>query len=216
MSQEIVEEAPAHRLPVARRGNWLRRLYHWVLGWADTPYGTPALAALAFAESSFFPIPPDVLQIALSVGKPRRSFYYAAVSAAASVLGGIAGWYIGCGLWWSVSEFFFTYVPGFSHDNFDYVGRLYADNAFWAIFAAAFTPIPYKVFTIGAGVFNVSLQTLIVASVLGRSGRFFLVATAIYFFGARAKAVLERHFEWLTLLLFALVVAGFLAIRMLL
>lgn len=215
MSQEIVEETQSHSVPVTRRGNWLRRLYHWVLGWADTPYGTPALAVLAFAESSFFPIPPDVLQIALSVGRPRRSFYYAAVSAVASVLGGIAGWYIGFGLWWSVSEFFFTYVPGFSHENFDRVRQLYADNAFWAIFAAAFTPIPYKVFTIAAGVFNVSLQTLIAASVLGRSGRFFLVATAIFFFGARAKAVLERHFEWMTLLLFALIIAGFLAIRLL-
>lgn len=215
MSQEIVEETQTHDVPVPRRGNLLRRLYHWVLGWADTPYGTPALAVLAFAESSFFPIPPDVLQIALSVGRPRRAFYYAAVSAAASVLGGIAGWYIGYGLWWSVSEFFFTYVPGFSHENFDRVRQLYSDNAFWAIFAAAFTPIPYKVFTIGAGVFNVSLQTLIAASVLGRSGRFFIVATAIFFFGARAKAVLERHFEWMTLLLCALIVAGFLAIRLL-
>lgn len=215
MSQEIVEETQPHGLPVPRRGSWLRRLYHWVLGWADTPYGTPALAILAFAESSFFPIPPDVLQIALSVGRPRRSFYYAAVSAAASVLGGIAGWYIGFGLWWSVSEFFFTYVPGFSHENFDRVRQLYSDNAFWAIFAAAFTPIPYKVFTIGAGVFRVSLQTLIAASVLGRSGRFFLVATAIFFFGARAKAVIERHFEWMTLLLCALIIAGFLAIRLL-
>ena len=215
MSQQIAEEASYGVAPAPRRAGWLRRLYNWVLGWADTPYGTPALAALAFAESSFFPIPPDVLQIALSVGRPRRSFYFAAVSAAASVLGGIAGWYIGSGLWWSVNDFFFEYVPGFSQANFNHVQRLYAENAFWAILAAAFTPIPYKVFTIAAGVFNVSLQTLIVASVLGRSGRFFLVATAIFFFGARAKAVLERHFEWMTLLLFALVVAGFLAIRLL-
>ena len=215
MSQPIAEETPPASPAAPRRGNWLRRLYHWVLHWADTPYGTPALALLAFAESSFFPIPPDVLQIALSVGKPRRSFYYAAVSAAASVLGGIAGWYIGHGLWWSVSDFFFSYVPGFTHEHFADVQRLYAENAFWAIFAAAFTPIPYKVFTIGAGVFNVSLQTLIAASALGRSARFFLVATAIFFFGARAKTVLERHFEWMTLLLFALVVAGFLAIRLL-
>ncbi|HEX5444835.1 MAG TPA: VTT domain-containing protein [Pirellulales bacterium] len=216
MSQEIAEEASSGVAPAPRRAGWLRRLYYWVLGWADTPYGTPALAALAFAESSFFPIPPDVLQIALSVGRPRRSFYFAMVSAVASVLGGIAGWYIGRGLWWSVSDFFFNFVPGFSHENFDYVRKVYDDNAFWAILAAAFTPIPYKVFTIGAGVFNVSLQTLILASVLGRSGRFFLVATAIFFFGARAKAVLERHFEWLTLLLFVLVAAGFLAIRLLL
>jgi membrane protein YqaA with SNARE-associated domain len=202
--------------PVPARPNFLKRLYHWVLHWAETPYGTPALALLSFAESSFFPIPPDVLQIALSVSKPRRAFYYAAVSAVASVLGGIAGWYIGHALWQTVGHLFFSYVPGFTHENFERVARLYGENAFLAILAAAFTPIPYKVFTIAAGVFSheVSLQTLIIASALGRSGRFFLVATAMFFFGARAKAILERHFEWLTLALFALVLAGFLAVRL--
>ena len=201
--------------PARKRPNLMRRLYHWVLGWAETPYGTPALAAISFAESSFFPIPPDVLQIALSVSKPRRSFYYAAVSAVASVLGGIVGWYIGRSLWLSVDDFFFNYVPGFTQQNFRHVEQLYGNNAFWAILAAAFTPIPYKVFTIAAGVFHreVALETLVVASVLGRSGRFFLVATAMFFFGERAKAILERHFEWITLLLFAMLVGGFLAIR---
>ncbi len=199
----------------ARRPNLLKRLYLWVLGWADTPYGTPALALISFAESSCFPIPPDVLQIALSVSKPRRSFYYAGVSAAASVLGGIAGWCIGYALWASIGDYFFEYVPGFSHKNFDAVSKLYGENAFLAILAAAFTPIPYKVFTIAAGVFHesVSLQTLIAASIIGRSGRFFMVAACIFFFGDRAKAILEKHFEWLTLALFALLVLGFLAIR---
>lgn len=206
-------------LPAAKiRLNPLKRLYHWVLHWAETPYGTPALAILSFAESSFFPIPPDVLQIALSVSKPRRSFFYAAVSAVASVLGGIAGWYIGRALWLSVDDFFFNYVPGFSHANFERVESLYGENAFLAILAAAFTPIPYKVFTIAAGVCHrsVSLQTLVIASIVGRSGRFFLVATAMFFFGEPAKAMLERHFEWITLALFALLVGGFLALRVLL
>ncbi|HEV7223662.1 MAG TPA: hypothetical protein VGN42_13225 [Pirellulales bacterium] len=207
----VAEAAPV------RRPNIVKRLYLWVLGWADTPYGTPALALISFAESSFFPIPPDVLQIALSVSRPRRSFYYAAVSATASVLGGIAGWYIGYALWSSIGDYFFEYVPGFSHKNFELVGRQYGENAFLAILAAAFTPIPYKVFTIAAGVFHdaVPLQTLIAASIIGRSGRFFLVATCIFFFGARAKTMLEKHFEWLTLALFALVVLGVLAIRLL-
>jgi membrane protein YqaA with SNARE-associated domain len=195
------------------RRNPLKRLYHWVLRWAETPYGTPALALVSFAESSFFPIPPDVLQIALSASKPRRSFYYAAVSALASVLGGIAGWYIGRGLWLSVDDFFFNYVPGFTHENFNYVGDLYHKNAFLAILAAAFTPIPYKVFTIAAGVWEVSFQTLVIASIVGRSGRFFLVATAMYFFGEPAKAFIERHFEWMTFVLFAMIVLGFMAIR---
>lgn len=214
MSESISTGAPIER----RKLNPLKWLYQWVLHWADTPYGTPVLALLSFAESSFFPIPPDVLQIALSVSKPRRSFYYAAVSAVASVLGGVAGWYIGRALWLSVDDFFFNHVPGFSHANFNQVEKLYGENAFLAILAAAFTPIPYKVFTIAAGVCHstVSLQTLILASAIGRSGRFFLVAAVMFFFGESAKTALERHFEWVTLALFALLVAGFFCIRFLL
>lgn len=196
-----------------RKENIARRLYHWVLHWADTPYGAPALAIISFAESSFFPIPPDVLQIALSVSQPRRSYYYAAVSAVASVLGGVAGYYIGAMFWTVMSGFFFSYVPGFSQENFAKVQEAYHGNAFLAIFAAAFTPIPYKVFTIAAGVFQVPMSTLVLASALGRSGRFFLVATVIFFFGEQAKRFLEKYFELATLVLCALGVGGFLAIK---
>ncbi len=198
-----------------KRPNVLRRLYQWVLHWADTPYGTPALFAISFAESSFFPIPPDVLQIALSMSQPRRSFYYAAVSALASVLGGIAGWLIGYAFWELVGDFFYAYVPGVTPENMDYVGGLYRDNAFLAIFAAAFTPIPYKVFTIAAGIFHdyVSLQTLILASALGRSCRFFLVAASIYLFGPSVKRLLEQYLEVATLVLFVLLVGGFVLLK---
>jgi membrane protein YqaA with SNARE-associated domain len=197
-----------------RRG-LIRRLYAWVLHWAETPYGTPALAAISFAESSFFPIPPDVLQIALSVSRPRRSFYYAAVSAVASVLGGIAGWWIGYGVWAIVSDFFYNFVPGITPQNVAYVGQLYQENAFWSILAAAFTPIPFKVFTIGAGVFHeyVPLATLVMASAIGRSGRFFLVATCVFLFGPTVRSLLERWLEVATLVLFVLVVLGFVTIK---
>jgi membrane protein YqaA with SNARE-associated domain len=200
----------------ARRPHALKRLYNWVLHWAETPYGTPALFAIAFAESSFFPIPPDVLQLALSISKPRRSFYYATVSAVASVLGGILGWVIGYALWAAVSGFFFNYVPGFSTETFDYVSTKYHDNAFFAIFTAAFTPIPFKVFTISAGVCEISLGVLIAASVLGRSGRFFLVATCIFLFGPGVRALLDKYFELATVILCVLFVLGFLAIKYLL
>lgn len=208
--------APNELAAPAPRRNVFRRMYDWVLSWADTPYGTPALAAISFAESSFFPIPPDVLQIALSVAKPRRSFYYAAVSAAASVAGGIVGWLVGAALWHAVDGFFFEYVPGFTPENFDLVRQKYQENAFIAIFAAAFTPIPYKVFTIAAGVFDVSLGVLFLASVLGRSGRFFLVAAMIRIFGPTVKDLIERYFEVATLVLGALLIGGFLAIKWLL
>jgi membrane protein YqaA with SNARE-associated domain len=197
---------PAAPNAAPRRENLLRRLYHWVLHWAETPYGTPALFTISFTESSFFPIPPDVLQIALSVSKPRRSFFYAAVSSVASVLGGILGWFIGFVLWSAIGDLFISYVPGMSQENIDHVGKLYRDNSFVAIFAAAFTPIPFKVFTVSAGIFHeyVSLSTLIVASALGRSARFFGVATCIFFFGPKVKHLLEKYFEIATLALCAL------------
>jgi membrane protein YqaA with SNARE-associated domain len=201
---------------VSPRRGLLRRLYDWVLSWADSPYGLTGLAAISFAESSFFPIPPDVLQIALSVAKPSRSFLYAAVSTIASVAGGVLGWSIGWGLWQFVSGWFFTYVPGFSQEKFEYVQTLYQSNAFLAIFAAAFTPIPYKVFTIAAGVCAVPLGTLVIASALGRGARFFLVATATFFFGATAKRFLDRYLELITLLLLVAIVAGFMALKFLL
>lgn len=200
---------------VGRRPNAFKRRYLWVLHWADTPYGTPALAAISFAESSFFPIPPDVLQIALSVGKPKRSFYYAGVSATASVLGGILGWMIGTFLWHAVEDLVFS-IPGFTREAFTHVRGLYLSGAFLAIVTAAFTPIPFKVFTIASGVFGVPLGTLVVASAIGRSGRFFLVAAAIYVFGPTIRSFLDRYLEWITIGLFALLVAGFYAVRYLL
>jgi membrane protein YqaA with SNARE-associated domain len=202
----------------ARGRSLLRRLYDWVLSWADTPYGTPALFGIAFAESSFFPIPPDVLQIALSVSKPRRSFYYAAVSGVGSVLGALFGWFVGFALWWALADFFYRYVPGCTPENIARVGELYRDNAFIAILGAAFSPIPYKVFTIAAGVFHeyVSLQVLIVASILGRFGRFMSVAACIYFLGPGIRSVLERYFDTVMWLLLILLVAGFVALKWLL
>lgn len=191
----------------------VKRLYLWVLHWAETPYGTPALFGLSFAESSFFPIPPDVLQIALSISKPRRSFYYAAVSVAASVLGAILGWYIGHGLWAIVGDFFFNYVPGVNERNFEIVRGMYREWGFLAILIAAFTPIPYKVFTIAAGVFQVGLPVLIFASILGRSARFFSVAVCIYFFGPNVKRLLDRYFDLAVLVFTVLLIGGFVVIK---
>lgn len=206
---------PTTELQETKPRGIIRRLYDWMLSWADTRYGTQALFFISMAESSFFPLPPDVLQIALSVSKPARSFFYAAVSAVGSVLGGIIGWMIGYALWQYCGDFFLTYVPGLSQETVDYVGKLYQDNAFWSILAAAFTPIPYKAFTISAGIFHdyVSLQTLIIASIIGRSARFFLVASAIYFFGPSVRTILEKHLEWITIILFVMIVLGVVAIK---
>jgi membrane protein YqaA with SNARE-associated domain len=212
---DLPAAVPAPPVDPGRRRGLLRRLYDWVLSWADSPHGTTALAVISFAESSFFPIPPDVLQIALSVGQPRRSFRFAAVSAVASVLGAIVGWLIGWGVWQSVSGFFYEAVPGFTPEKFQYVESLYQQNAGLYLLLSAFTPIPFKIFTIAAGVCSVPLPTLVLASALGRSGRFFLVATIMRLFGKPARELLDKYLELATVLLGALILAGFLAIRFL-
>ncbi len=199
-----------------KRPGIVKRLYLWVLHWAETPYGTPALFVLSFAESSFFPIPPDVLQIALSVSKPRRSFYYAAVSVVASVLGAIVGWYIGYALWATLGDFFMAYIPGINQEKIDQVKGLYTEWGFMAIAVAAFTPIPYKVFTISAGMVPIGLPVLVLASILGRSARFFAVATCLFFFGPSVKVLIEKYFGWVTIVFVVLLIGGFVLIKYLL
>ena len=189
----------------------VRRLYDWVLSWAETRYGTPALFILAFVESSVFPVPPDVLQIALSAGKPKSAFWYATVSLLGSVLGAFLGFLIGYAFWAATKDFFFTYL--FSEEIFNIVKEKYGDNAFFAIFTAAFTPIPYKIFTIAAGVCHVPLIILFSASVIGRGGRFFLVASIMYFCGPAVKTWIDKYFNLLTVVFTILVVLGIIALK---
>lgn len=192
----------------------IRKLYDWVLSWAETKYGVPVLAVVSFMESSFFPVPPDPLLMALSLGKPKKAFWFAFVCSAASVLGGVAGYFIGWALWDLTSNFFLTYV--FSQEAFDYVGNLYQQNEFLAVLGAAITPIPYKVFTVTAGVFHISLISLIIASSIGRSARFFIEAGLIYFFGERIRNFIDKYFNLLLTLFFILIVLGFVIVKFML
>jgi len=185
----------------------MRRLYDWVLRWAETPYGEPALAALAFAEASFFPVPPDVLLIALSLGSPRSALRFALVCAVGSVMGGVGGYMIGWFVWEQVRDFFFAYV--FSRSTFEHVAALYERNAFWAVFTAGFTPIPYKVFTIAGGVFQIDFGEFLVASALSRSARFFLVAGSIRMFGPPVRGFIDRYFDALSIAFAVLLIGGF-------
>ena len=187
-----------------------------MLSWADTRWGPVALAVLAFTESVIFPVPPDPLLMALSLGKPRSSFRFALIATVGSVAGGVCGYALGYWLWQFVGEWFFAYVPGFTRENFALVQVKYEENAFLAIFAAAFTPIPYKVFTIASGVFQVGLGVLVAASALGRGLRFFAVAGLMRWLGPKAKEFIDRHFNWLTLLFFLLAALGILLIPKLL
>jgi membrane protein YqaA with SNARE-associated domain len=192
---------------------WIRSLYDWILSWAESPYGAAALFVLAFAESSFFPIPPDVLLIALCVGHRMKSLRFAAICALGSLLGGAAGYAIGWGAWASVGDFFFTYVPGFSNEAFDKVGGLYKDWDFWIVFIAAFTPLPYKVITIAAGVFQINFPMFMLASLVGRSARFFLVAGLLYRFGEPIKDFIDKRFNVLTIVFTILLVGGFILLK---
>jgi membrane protein YqaA with SNARE-associated domain len=191
-----------------------RRLYDWVLHWAQTPYGVPALFALSFAESSVFPVPPDILLLALGVARPQRALWYAAVCSLASVLGGIAGYAIGFFAWEATADLFFTYVPGFTREGFASVQALYDEYGFLAVMIAGLTPIPYKIFTIASGVFGMNLPLFIVASACSRSARFFIEGGLLSVFGERIQQTLDRYFNLISVLFVALLVGGFAILRL--
>lgn len=195
------------------RPNIVRRMYDWVLGWADSPYGLLALGLISFAEASFFPIPPDVLLIALVLGAREKWFKLALVCSLASVAGAILGYCIGAGLWSAVDDVFYTYVPGFTPEKFEYVGGLYKEWDFWLVFAAGFTPIPFKVITITAGVFALNVPMFLLASTLSRSARFFLVAFLLYRYGEKIRDFIDKRFNLLAILFTALLVGGFLVLK---
>lgn len=189
---------------------FLRRLYDWVLHWAETPYGTPALFFLAVAEASFFPIPPDVLLMALSLGAPRRALKFALVCTAGSVLGGLLGYYIGFAFWEVGQGILFKYIEPAA---FDGIKQYFHQYEAWAIAIAGFTPIPYKVFTITAGFMQANLIVFFVASILSRGARFFIVAGMIYFYGPSIKSFIDKYFNLLTMVFMVLLIGGFVVIK---
>ncbi len=192
-----------------------RRLYAWVLRWAAHRHAGWALAGLAAAEASVFPVPPDVLLVAMTLARPRAWARWAGLTTLASVAGGLAGYGMGFGLWQLVGAWFFEHLGplGFTPENFAAVQRAYGRYAFWAVLTAGFTPIPYKVFTVAAGVFEVSLATFTAASLLGRAGRFFLVAGLVRWVGPPVQPFVERHLGWLSLVFLLLLLGGFWVLR---
>lgn len=209
MNSPTTETAP----PPSR--NPVRRLYDWMLSWADRPGGPAALGAISFAESSFFPIPPDPLLLALCLGRPPRALLFAAICTIGSVLGGMFGYLLGSVLWSSIGDFFFSYVPGVTPEAFETVQTWYQRWGFWAVFLAGLTPLPYKVFTLASGVFAISFPVFVLASVISRGMRFFLEAALIFFFGPPIQRFIDRHFNKLAWAFGALIVLGFLAIKLL-
>jgi membrane protein YqaA with SNARE-associated domain len=200
--------------------NLFRRLYNWVLGWAQSPYGSVALFVLAFIESVFFPIPPDVLLIALALGSVARSFRFAAICTLGSVSGAFAGYALGYYAWITntgafseFANFFFNNVPGFSTELFFSIKALFDKWDFWIIFTAGFTPIPYKVFTISAGVFDINLLMFFIASIISRGARFFLLAFLIWKYGPGIKRFIDKYFNLLAIGFTVLLIGGFVLIK---
>ena len=187
-------------------------LYERVLGWSRHPRAERYLGALSFAESSFFPVPVDVMLAPMCLANLPRAWRYATVATVFSVLGGVAGYFIGVGLfesiepWLRESSYWGAYLT--SREWFDRYGV-------WAIFVAGFSPIPYKVFTIAAGVAVLNFPAFVVASVIGRGARFFLVAGVVKYAGVRLEATLLRYIERIGwgLVVLSVLVIGYLMAR---
>ncbi|MDR2911948.1 MAG: DedA family protein [Alistipes sp.] len=201
--------------------NPIRRLYDWVLGWSDSRWGEAALFVLAFAESSFFPVPPDVLLIALCLGRPKRALRYALICTAGSVTGALGGYAIGYFLWQTtagdytgLAHWCFAHI--FPLDSFLEVQRMFEQYNFWAIFTAGFTPIPFKLFTIAGGVFHIGVPMFFLASVVSRGLRFFLIAWLIRRFGPPIRIFIDRYFNALALAFTVVLIGAFVLVKFLL
>jgi membrane protein YqaA with SNARE-associated domain len=186
-------------------------MYDWTIHWAQTRRAPYALFGVAFIESSFFPIPPDVLLIAMVMAQRKKWLRYAAICTVGSVAGALFGYLIGWGFYETIGKIIVNAYK--LQPMVDKVGRMYTDNAFFTVFTAAFTPIPYKVITIAAGLFKISITILVVASIIGRAGRFFLVAGALRIFGKKIEDSIEKYFDILSLVFVVLLVGGFIFLK---
>ncbi|MEZ6196993.1 MAG: YqaA family protein [Planctomycetota bacterium] len=191
----------------------IHRVYDWLLGLAERRSGTRALALLAFAESSFFPIPPDPLLLALCLGRRERSLRFGMVATLASVAGGLFGYWIGWALWGSLEDRFYAWIPGFTPEGFERIHGLYDEYGVFIVFLAGFSPIPYKLFTVASGVMGLDILAFTGASLVGRGARFLLVAELARRFGPPVRAFLERHLVRLSWAFAILAVLGFAAVK---
>ncbi len=192
----------------------LQRLYNRCMAWIQTPAGVWVLFFIALAESSCFPIPPDVFLIALCIGRPSKSFRYAAICAVGSVIGGALGYGLGMAFMDTLGQHILNLYG--LQDKYAVVQGLYQQYDAWAVAAAGFTPLPYKLFTITAGAFKINFLTFMLVSLAARSARFFLVAGLIYKFGAPVQTFIDKYFNILSVVFLALLVGGFILIKMLL
>lgn len=196
------------------RNGILDQLYRWLLGLAGTKQATPTLAGVSFIESSFFPIPPDVLLIPMVLAKRHKWIFYAAICTIASVLGAYLGYYIGAFLYETVAAPILEFYG--KSDNFDKIAGWYNEYGGWGVFFAAVTPFPYKVLTIFSGATGLDLLTFTIVSIIGRGLRFFLVAGLVYKFGPPIQSFIEKRLGLVTIVGSVLLIGGFVMAKYLL
>jgi|TARA_R100000501_G_scaffold17911_1_gene34609 membrane protein YqaA with SNARE-associated domain len=191
----------------------LRRLYHWTLAKAAHPLAERWLALISFMESSFFPIPPDILLAPMALSRPHRAIRFALIATLSSVAGAALGWVIGASFFQTVGVWLLD-VYGV-RDQFATISAEFNKRGVMIVLLAGFTPIPFKVITIASGATGLSIYTMLAASLVARGARFFLLAGLLKYFGEPMKALLDRHFGLITMALGILFVGGFLAVRFL-
>ncbi len=186
------------------------RLYDWMLSLAGHRHAPAWLGGLSFAESSFFPLPPDILLAPMVLARPQRAWFLAALTTATSVAGGVLGFFIGVWLLDAVLPLLdsWGYLPAYTRAQ-----DWFMQWGFWAVFLAGFTPIPYKVFTIAAGAAGMALPLFVVASLVGRGGRFFLVALIVSWAGPKVEPHLKPYMDRIGWSLLAIIVAALLLYR---
>jgi membrane protein YqaA with SNARE-associated domain len=191
----------------------IKRLYEWTLGLAQHPHALWALAIIAFMESSFFPIPPDLIMIPMIIARPNRAFLIAGVALFASVMGGLLGYAIGALAFDALGQPILTSLG--KADAMAAFSDRFNDLGFWAVLTAGVTPFPYKVITIMSGWTGMPLGIFIVTSILARGLRFFIVAGLLWKFGAPIRDFIERRLGLMFILFILLLVAGFAAVEVL-
>lgn len=189
----------------------LRKLYDWTLNLAAHHNARWVLAGVSFAESSFFPIPPDVLLLPMAIARRTKAYMLAAICTAASVLGGVFGYAIGYFLFESIGGAVLDFYGG--HEAFAAFQESYEEWGIWIVMAAGLTPFPYKVVTIASGVMGLNLPIFILGSILSRGARFFLVAALVKAYGAPIQAFVERYLPWVATAFFVLLLGGFALIK---
>jgi len=194
---------------VRKKPNIIRRMYDWTMQLAEHPQAIWALFFLAVSEAIFFPIPTDILLLAMAMAMPSRALWYAFISTTGSVIGAGIGYWLGFGLWAKIDDFFYRYIPSFSEESYAQMAEQFANNTFATIFTAGFSPLPFKVFALAAGAAAVPIIAFLLGALISRGLRYGILAGLIMWFGPTVKTWIDKHFNTVTIVGTLLLLVGF-------